>query len=132
MNMASLHATATSSTASIASETTSAPITPPDPLLEGDLNDDKHQIGDEVILFLKGRRSARKKAASRLTNLIENNTGLLAEVEDIDVMTALKSRMAIVDFQDLLQSDRKVAILKNLFDRDLIGGFQFDQPINLV
>lgn len=132
MNMASLHATATSSTASIASETTSAPITPPDPLLEGDLNEDKHQIGDEVILFLKGRRSARKKAASRLTNLIENNTGLLADVEDIDVMTALKSRMAIVDFQDLLQSDRKVAILKNLFDRDLIGGFQFDQPINLV
>ena len=42
------------------------------------------------------------------------------------------SKMAIVDFQDLLQSDRKVALLKELFDRDLVSGFQFDQPINLV
>ena len=129
MNIATLQASAGTKTASIASETTSTPTIP---LKEVDLNNEVSEITDEVILFLKGRHSARKRAARKLINFVGSNNDLFDGVDDIDVMTALRSRMAIVDFQDLVQDQGKVAILKNLFDRDLIGGFQFDQPINLV
>lgn len=129
MNMAALQASANTKTASIASDQTSAPTSP---LKEVDLDDELSEITDEVILFLKGRKSARIRAARKLISFVSSDTGLFDVVDDVDVLTALRSRIAIVDFQDLLQSDRKVALIKELFDRDLVSGFQFDQPINLV
>ncbi len=90
------------------------------------------QMPDQVITFVQGGRQQRKQATAQFSELVAARKGIYEGIEQLDVMSALANKLAVVNFDHDLSKHQKIKLLQGMLSSGLIDGVELEREVRLA